>query len=63
MKGNEIKVKHILVLGAGGVLGSEITRQLEQYSEVEQTCYDMRRIVYHRANGRNIQADACNELL
>ena len=56
-----IEVKHVLVLGAGGVLGSEITRQLEQYSEVEQTCYDIRHIGYHRANGRNIQADVCDE--
>ena len=51
----------MLVLGAGGVLGSEITRQLEQYAEVKQTCYDIRCIGYHRANGRNIQADVCDE--
>lgn len=56
-----IEVKHVLVLGAGGVLGSEITRQLEQYSEVQQTCYDIRYIIYNRANGSNIQADVCDE--
>ena len=47
-------MKHVLVLGAGRILGSEITRQSEQYSEVEQTCYDIRHIGYHRVNGMNI---------
>ena len=54
-------MKNVLVLGASGVLGSEITRQLEQQPEVRQTCYDIRRIFYKRRNGRNIRADVCDE--
>lgn len=53
-------MKNVLVLGAGGVLGSEITRQLEQQPEVRQTCYDIRQIAYKRSNGRNICADVCD---
>ena len=54
-------MKNVLVLGASGVLGSEITRQLEQQPEVRQTCYDIRQIAYKRSNGRNICADVCDE--
>ncbi len=54
-------MKHVLVLGAGGVLGSEITHQLEQLPNIRQTCYDIRQIPYQRSNGRNICADVCNE--
>lgn len=54
-------MKNVLILGAGGVLGSEITRQLEQQSDVRQICYDIRQISYKRSNGKNICADACDE--
>ena len=39
-------MKYVLILGANGVLGSEITRQLAQCKNVEQTCYDIRQISY-----------------
>lgn len=54
-------MKQVLVLGAAGVLGSEITRQLEQQPDVRQTCYDIREIPYERSNGRNVCADVCDE--
>lgn len=54
-------MKRVLILGAGGILGSEITRQLEQQPEIRQTCYDIRQIPYERHNGRNICADVCDE--
>lgn len=54
-------MKRVLILGAGGILGSEITRQLEQQPDVQQTCYDIRRISYERRNGKNICADVCDE--
>lgn len=54
-------MKHVLILGANGVLGSEITRQLEQYPEIAQVCYDIHRISYIRENGTNVQADVCDE--
>ena len=54
-------MKNVLILGADGVLGSEITRQLEQLPNVQQTCYDIRQIPYERSNGRNICADVCDE--
>ena len=53
-------MKHVLILGANGVLGSEITRQLALYKDIEQTCYDIRQISYKRINGRNICADVCD---
>ena len=53
-------MKHVLILGANGVLGSEITRQLAQCKNVEQTCYDIRQISYKRINGKNICADVCD---
>ncbi len=54
-------MKRVLILGAGGVLGSEITRQLEQQPDIRQTCCDIRKIPYTRSNGKNIRADVCDE--
>lgn len=53
-------MKNVLTLGAAGILGSEITFQLEQ-PEIRQTCYDIRKIHYFRSNGINICADVCDE--
>lgn len=54
-------MKRVLVIGADGILGSEITRKLEQYSDIEQICYDIRQILYKRSNGTNIRADICDQ--
>lgn len=51
---------NVLTLGANGVLGTEITKQLEQIDNINQLCYDIRQISYERRNGRNICADVCD---
>ena len=48
----------VLTLGAAGVLGSEITRQLESLPDVEQICCDVRGLPYRRKNGTNVKANA-----
>lgn len=54
-------MKKVLTLGADGVLGSEITRQLEAQSEVTQRCFDICPISYQRSNGENVQGDVCDQ--
>lgn len=48
----------VLTLGAAGILGSEITRQLESMPDVEQVCCDVRGLPCRRKNGTNVQANA-----
>lgn len=53
-------MKTVLIIGAAGILGREITMQLETLSDVTQICFDLASIPYQRENGVNVNGDACN---